>query len=237
MVTNLPKTFPTTVDVQLLEGTHHGTVQLWAPYEHNGARFKLVLSLRETQRRQCKAGEQWKLRPNESPNGHIVFCFAETLTRTAAGIIPLVADTRALVGKCCAISIERIGPSAKPTGERRLGEFSDLAVEDGIVKIVVLEPIRYSSEDGLPERIEAFVLELPLESVRFYFPETAGREGSFFYTNAEGEEYKVTFHLNMWDSAWHFEEPYDDDDFDDGAHYERLALREEHYYEDREDEY
>ena len=69
--TNLPTGFPEEITTRLHEGRYDGRTQLWAPFEFEGQRYKLVLIGNTSL---CRKGEERTIYALRSPNGHIVFC-------------------------------------------------------------------------------------------------------------------------------------------------------------------
>ncbi len=69
-VNQLPADFPATVVATFQEGQYKGDKQYWAPFEHAGKHYKLVM----TGGASPAPGYPRTVYPQNSPNGHIVFC-------------------------------------------------------------------------------------------------------------------------------------------------------------------
>ena len=69
-VNKLPADFPNQITVAFQEGHYKGERQYWAPFEHKGSHYKLVMTGGASPR----PGDVGTVYVDHSPNGHIVFC-------------------------------------------------------------------------------------------------------------------------------------------------------------------
>jgi hypothetical protein len=104
---NLPAGLPSDFTVKLCEGSHKGQPQLWAPAHHEGKSYRLVIAhdRRDLARHEPKAGEVWRVYPDHSPNGHVVFCRLTERLENADGMHPLLARLQRYLDEGCTVSI------------------------------------------------------------------------------------------------------------------------------------
>lgn len=162
---SLPVGLPGELTVTIQEGTHRGVKQLWAPIQHDGHSYKLVVSGRISGIR-CEtphAGETWTLWPDHCPNGHVIFCRPYQKLKDENGVHPLVASLQAYTKKdyrvtilCterganhfCEGTLESVTESGDTlTVVARDATESRGVIARGITKLVLQFSLQYSHED------------------------------------------------------------------------------------------
>jgi hypothetical protein len=104
---NLPAGLPGEFTIKLCEGSHRGLPQLWAFADHAGKQYRLVIAEgpRGLSLYEPKAGEVWRVYPDHSPNGHVVFCRLIEKLENTEGVHPLLARLQRHLDEGCTVSI------------------------------------------------------------------------------------------------------------------------------------
>jgi hypothetical protein len=135
-VRELPDGFPEELTITLKKGIYNNLVQFWASFSHDGREHKLVISLARYYGPMCEAGETWLVRPENSPNGHIVFCRLVRQLKTASGMHPVIEALLPFVRAGAEVTITKppFGYEQIP-GWKKTGMFTGVIVEGSHIKL------------------------------------------------------------------------------------------------------
>ncbi len=164
----LPRNFPRTITIKLLEGQHNGQKQLWAPFTHEGKDHKLVITS-DRYTPACGKGETWEVNPVKSPNGHIVFCRPNKMLLTARGYHPLAERACWQIDNECAVSLQayRLGYGIPRTPSRtreweKIGVLKSFDADETIFLMEVVKAVIIGRRDEKYSLAEDFLLEIPI---------------------------------------------------------------------------